>query len=154
MFNHFRASRVVVAVVVSLAATAGGVPAEEAVRILWRVPRDHVAEVRDELRLEGTITPDATTRDESRGLPLIYVFAGLVTLPSLVSAIGTAVRDVVCGGVVVENTDEGLAIRCEPSLGVGTVIVRSADEIKVERFNEVRDPSSLLEALNKLRGGA
>jgi hypothetical protein len=155
------AARFVLAVLVGLTATRGeageqtvrGEAGEQTVRIQWRVPRAQVVDLREDLQLDGTITPDRTTIDESRGLPLIYVFAGLAALPSLVTAIRTAVRDVVCGGVVVEDTGEELAIRCEPSLGVGTIIIRSIDGTRVERFEEVQDPSSLLDALTRLRGG-
>ena len=83
---------------------------------------------------------------------MVYIFAGLVSLPSLASAIRTAVRDFVCGGVVIEDTADKFEIRCEPALGVGTVVIRSADGTRIERFEEVHDPSPLLNALRDFKG--
>jgi hypothetical protein len=141
-----------VAALVGSMATSEAI-ANESVRIEWGVPRDLVAEVRDELHLDGTITGDKTTASDSKGLPLIYIFAGFVSLPSLVSAIRTAIRDVTCGGVVVEETGGELAIRCEPSLGVGTVVIRDAQGTRIERFEEVREPGPLLDSLTRLGSG-
>ncbi|MGI9509944.1 MAG: hypothetical protein ACR2QJ_11435 [Geminicoccaceae bacterium] len=126
--------------------------ADKTAQISWRLPRDHLPEIRDELRLrDGTFTPDEASQDDTKGLPLIYVVAGIVALPSLVSAISTAVRDVWCGGAVVQEKDGELIISCEPALGTGTVVVRDKNGVKVQHFDDVKDPSSLLEALGKLR---
>ena len=67
------------------------------------------------------------------------------------SAISTATRDVWCGGAVVEEKDDELMISCEPALGTGTVVIRDKNGVKVQHFDDVKDPSSLLEALGKLR---
>jgi len=125
---------------------------EESTLITWRLPREQIQKMRDELQLkDGTFTPDETTQDDTKGLPLIYFVAGVVTLPALVSAIATAVRDVWCGGVLVEETDDGLTVSCEPSISIGTVVVRDKNGVKVHQSDNFKDPSPLLKALGKLR---
>lgn len=117
----------------------------------WPVPRALVAELRDEMDFAGEdIEPDLASVDDTRGLPLIYLFVGLVALPDLVRGIQAAVRDVTCGGVLVEESDDGLDIRCVPALGVGTVVVRQRDGVTVERFEQVDSQAPLLEAITKL----
>lgn len=143
------ASSWVVAAVGSVSLAANS----DQINIHWRVPREDVGMVREQLRFAGQITPDETTRDDNRGLPLIYVFAGFVSLPYLVDALIAAARGATCGGVVIDGAASDITIVCEPRLDGGIVVVRSPEGIEVQRFEMLPDPSDLLGALNTLKAG-
>ena len=45
----------------------------DSVDIQWRVPREQVRTVEEELNFDGEITGDKSTIEDSKGLPLIYL---------------------------------------------------------------------------------
>lgn len=146
------AGRLFVASILSCIPFSEQLDAQDRVQIEWRVPRENVSVLREDLVFDGQITPDPATAQDTKGLPLIYVFVGLVALPDLVTGITNAVREVACGGAVIELDGEGLSIRCEPALGLNTVVVRDADGVDIKQFDQTNDPSRLLQALEDLRG--
>ena len=45
----------------------------ETVEIKWRVPREQVRMVREDLNFQGQIIPDRSTIEDDRGVPLFYI---------------------------------------------------------------------------------
>ena len=60
---------------------------DESITIQWRVPREQVPTVRDNLNFQGEIVPDKSTIEDDRGLPLVYIFVGVVTLGSVAKTV-------------------------------------------------------------------
>ncbi|MGK7932233.1 MAG: hypothetical protein AB4041_12475 [Microcystaceae cyanobacterium] len=124
----------------------------ETVTIHWRVPREQVPTVRDDLNFQGKIIPDESTREDDRGLPLIYILIGAVALGSLAKTLLDIYKDARYGGVIVQKNDKGeIVIENDPRLDKGTIIVEQGDEIKVI-FKKKDDPQTkeLIEALTPL----
>lgn len=125
---------------------------DELIDISWRVPREQVQTVRDELNFEGKITPDLTTIEDDRGLPLIYILIGLVTLSSLAKTLLDIYKEVEYGGVLIQRNNKGeLEIQNNPALSSGTIIIDQGDDVKIV-FEEKDKPQTieLIEALKPL----
>jgi hypothetical protein len=124
----------------------------ESVRINWSVPSEQLSAVREDLNFGGQVMPDETSREDGRGLPLIYILIGAVTLGQLAKTLLEIYKDSKYGGVVVRKNKKGeLVIKNEPSLERGTIIIEQGSEIKVI-FKEKEDPKSeeLINALTSL----
>lgn len=128
--------------------------AEETVTIQWRVPREQVKTVRQDLDFQGEITPDESTIEDDRGLPLIYVFVGVAAVGALAKTLLDIYKDARYGGVIVSKNEQGkVVIENDPRLEKGTIIINQGDEIKVI-FKEQDNPQAteLIKALTPLVG--
>ena len=124
----------------------------ESVRINWSVPSEQLSAVREDLNFGGQVIPDETSREDGRGLPLIYILIGAVTLGQLAKTLLEIYKDSKYGGVVLRKNKKGeLVIKNEPSLERGTIIIEQGSEIKVI-FKEKEDPKAeeLINALTSL----
>jgi hypothetical protein len=120
----------------------------ESVDIQWRVPRKQVKEVREQLNFNGKITGDPSTIEDSRGLPLIYIFVGIVTLGQLAKTLLEVYRDVRYGGIVVRSENGKLQIENDPRFSSGTIIVQQKDKVEVTfREKDNPSPSDLIKVL-------
>lgn len=122
---------------------------DESITIQWRVPREQVPTVRDNLEFQGEIIPDKSTIEDDRGLPLIYIFVGVVTLDSVAKTVLDIYKDAKYGGVIIRRDEKGeLLIENNPSLDKGTIVIDQGDDVKVV-FEENEQPQEikLLEAL-------
>jgi hypothetical protein len=124
----------------------------ESVRINWSVPSEQLNDVREDLNFSGQVIPDETSREDDRGLPLIYILIGAVTLGQLAQTLLEVYKDSRYSGVVVRKNKKGeLVIKNEPNLERGTIVVEQGSEIKVI-FKEKDDPKAgeLINALTSL----
>lgn len=125
--------------------------AEQTAPILWSVPRNQVSNLRQTLDFNGTVTPSGVSNN-TRALPLLFLFAGIVSLSSLATALASVYRDIRYGGVVVTARDGRLEISNDPRLSGGTMIVYGGDGVAVYRAapdSEV-DPNQLLKTLTTI----
>ena len=124
----------------------------ESIDIVWRVPREQVQEVREQLNFEGEIKGDPSTIEDSKGLPLIYILIGIVAVGQLAKTLLEVYRDVKYGGIIVRSEGKGkLRIDNDPRLSSGTIIVQQKDKVEVTfRDKDNPSPSDLIKALEPL----
>ena len=120
----------------------------DSVNIQWRVPREQVRTVEEELNFDGAITGDESTIEDSKGLPLIYIFVGVVTVGQLAKTLLEVYRDVRYGGMIAYCQNGKIVIENDPRLSSGTIIITCHDEIKV--FQDKNQPQST-EVINALK---
>jgi hypothetical protein len=124
----------------------------ESVRINWSVSSEQLSAVREDLNFSGQVIPDETSREDDRGLPLVYILIGAVTLGQLAQTLLEVYKDSRYSGVVVRKNKKGeLVIKNEASLERGTIVVEQGSEVKVI-FKEKDDPKAgeLINALTSL----
>ena len=124
----------------------------ELVNISWRVPREQVKTVQEDLNFEGEIIPDKSTIEDDRGLPLIYILIGAVTLSSLAQTLLDIYKDARYGGLILRRNEKGkLEVENDSAIDSGTIIIDQGDEIKII-FKEEDQPQTkeLIEALTPL----
>lgn len=123
----------------------------ESANIEWRVPREQVREVREQLNFNGKITGDPATIEDSKGLPLIYIFVGAAALAQLAKTLLDVYRDARYGGIVVRSENGKVRIENDPRLSSGTIIVQQKDKVEVTfREKDNPSPSDLIKALEPL----
>ncbi len=124
----------------------------ETVKIKWRVPREQVRMVREDLNFQGQITPDRSTIDDDRGVPLIYILIGLVSLEPLAKTLLNFYKDARYGGIIVRKNEQGeIVIENDKRLDKGTIVIDQGEEIEVI-FKENNEPQAteLIKALTPL----
>lgn len=122
----------------------------DSVDIQWRVPREQVRTVEEELNFEGEITGDKSTIEDSKGLPLIYIFAGVVAVSQLARTLLEVYRDLKYGGIVVHSKDGKVLIDNDPRFSSGTLIIIQEDEVKVIQAQDQPQPTDVIDALKPL----
>lgn len=125
------------------------------VDIQWRVPREQVRTVEEELEFDGEITGDKSTVEDTnvedtKGLPLIYIFAGVVAVSQLARTLLEVYRDVRYGGIVVHSKDGKVLIDNDPRFSSGTLIIIQEDEVKVIQDKDKPQPTDVINALKPL----
>jgi hypothetical protein len=123
--------------------------AQQSVNIVWNVPRGQATTIRETLDFKGEVTPDRSTNQDAKGLPLLLIFAGIASLPSLAAALAAVYKDVRYGGVVVKARGGNLEITNDPRLSGGTMVVYGDNGVEVyqaSREKEV-DTNDLLKSL-------
>ncbi len=122
----------------------------DSVDIQWRVPREQVSTVKEELNFDGEISGDESTIEDTKGLPLIYIFVGVVAIAQLARTLLEVYRDVRYGGIVVHNENGQVLIDNDPRFSSGTIIVIQED--KVEVFQDQNQPqlTEVIDALHPL----
>ena len=123
---------------------------DDLVDIEWRVPRAQVRTVEEELNFDGEITGDQSTIEDSKGLPLIYIFGGVVALSQLARTLLEVYRDVRYGGIVVHNENGKILIDNDPRFSNGTLIIIQGDELKVFQDKNQPQPTEVINALKSL----
>ena len=121
----------------------------DSVDIQWRVPREQVRTVEEELNFEGEITGDKSTIEDSKGLPLIYIFAGVVAVSQLTKTLLEVYRDLRYGGIVVHSKDGKVMIDNDPRFSSGTLIIIQEDEVKVIQDKDKPQPTDVLYSINR-----
>lgn len=122
----------------------------DSVDIQWRVPREQVRTVEEELNFDGEITGDNSTIEDSKGLPLIYIFAGVVAVGQLARTLLEVYRDVRYGGLVVHSKDGKVHIDNDPRFSSGTLIIIQGDEVKVIQDKNQPQSTEIIDALKPL----
>ena len=120
----------------------------DSVYIQWRVPREQVSSVKENLNFDGEISGDESTIEDSKGLPLIYIFVGVVAVAQLARTLLEVYRDVRYGGIVVHQENGKVVIDNDPRFSSGTIIVIQEDEVEV--FQDQNQPQ-LTEVINALQ---
>ncbi len=121
---------------------------DTSVKIQWSVPREKVSEVKEQLDFNGEIIGDESTVEDSKGLPLIYIFVGVVSLGYLSEILLKVYRDVRYGGIIIYSEDNKLIIDNDFRLPSGTIIITQGDNIKV--FQDKNKPETT-EVINALK---
>ena len=122
----------------------------DSVDIQWRVPREQVRTVEEELNFEGEITGDKSTIEDSKGLPLIYIFAGVVAVSQLARTLLEVYRDLRYGGIVVHSKDGKVLIDNDPRFSSRTLIIIQGDEVKVIQDKDKPQPTDVINSLKPL----
>lgn len=120
-------------------------PADQTVAFEWRVPAAQADIVRKNLQYQGEETPQA----DSRGVPVLVIFVGLVLLPYLANAVLALQRQIAYGGVVVDARSEVVKITHDKALDNGVIVILGKDGTKIVERNEITDPAKLIEAIGK-----
>ena len=125
----------------------------ELISIEWRIPREQVPVVRKELEsFNLEIEGDASTVDDTKGLPIIYIIIGIVTVGELAETLLKIYRDVRYGGLIVSLDEDGeVKIENDLRLPNETLIVTSKDEIEVFRDKNKPQIIELIKALQNLK---
>ena len=108
----------------------------EEVNIKWEMPRELVAVIKKKFGSSGAIEPKSGQSVDTKALPLIYIVAGLISLPSLIEAITDAIRDIRCGGVVIIPGNGDLRISCEPKIQSGTVVIYDKSKVDIIKISD------------------
>jgi len=104
----------------------------ELVEIQWRVPKEQVATIREELQFnKDQIQPDLSSADDTKGVPLIYIFLGTVIVGQLAKTLLDIYRDARYGGIIVSCQDGEIVIENDPRLSSGTLIMVCQDDVQV-----------------------
>lgn len=91
---------------------------------------------------------DATTVDPTRGLPLIYVAAGLMLLPELARSLVALYRDYKYGGTLIEVRNGKFYITQDDRLDADTIIVKdAAGRVSVHRSRNSANMEKWVELL-------
>jgi len=135
----------IILVLIGLATPLKGHAKENQISINWSIPSVEVESLKERMNFSGKITPDKTTAEDGRGLPLVYVFIGIVSLPYLADGLISAVRKATCGGVIVDNTQPTLTITCNKKLN--GMILRQKDGIEFKKFDSPPEPTELIGTL-------
>ncbi len=111
----------------------------------WRVNKAHIETVRDNLVFEGEIEIEK----DQKGLPLVFVFVGVVLLPYLADAVLALRRDMVYGGLLIDARGPEVVIENDQRIDGGTIVVVTAEGTEIYYREDIRDPSELISALLK-----
>jgi hypothetical protein len=104
----------------------------EKVQIQWSIEREYVPKLRETLVFSGEIKPDLSSKTDSRGLPILYVLVGAISLDHLIKTILDVYRELSKGGTVLVPTSEGLEVSSNPALPAGTIVVRTEKGVRIE----------------------
>ena len=124
---------------------------DERVSIRWIVHRDRLEPLKKDLRWEGKIEPDLTSRRDTRGLPILYILAGALGVSQLAKSLIGVAKDYRHGGLMVDARGENLVIKDLPSLDRGTILVVSKNGEKIFRPESDFDMSAFLKSLKSVR---
>ena len=111
----------------------------------WRVPKVHFETVKNELHFEGKITREK----DAKGLPLVFIFVGVVLLPYLAKAVLTLRREIVHGGIVIDTRGEKIDIDTDKSLPGGVIVVVTPKGTQFYDRTDIGNPAELVSALMK-----
>ncbi len=110
--------------------------------IEWRIPREQVKTVTEQLTFTGEITGDPATVEDTKGLPLVYILVGAVALAELAKILLEVYRDIKYGGIVIRSENGKIQIENKPEISSGTIIIQEKDTVKVI-FQEKDKPQIL-----------
>lgn len=115
-------------------------------RFEWRVPKANFETVKKELKFDGEIKKG---QKDEKGLPLVFIFVGLVLIPYLAKAILALRRDIVYGGVVIDTRHDSIHIDTDKSLSSGVIVVVTPEGTKMYERDEIENPTELVNVLLK-----
>lgn len=128
---------------------AGSVPARASsasgnqVTFRWRVPSGHFHTVVDCLTFDGEIQEERNTK----GLPLVFVIAGVALLPSLADAILTLRRKLVEPGLKIDARGSEIKIDVDSTLPRGTILIVDQSGAKLYEPGQLTEPAEVVKAL-------
>jgi hypothetical protein len=124
--------------------------------VVWQVPGDKL-----EQAVEATGFPlDKVIGDESlgadtKGLPLVYVIAGLLSLPTLAQGLVNVYKDFVYGSTIVDASGKELKISHDPKGSADVVILKGKDgKVTMHEGRRAYDASKWLALLGGTPGSA
>ena len=105
----------------------------------------HFETVKNELHFEGGITREK----DAKGVPLVFIFVGVVLLPYLAKAVLTLRREIVHGGIVIDTRGEKIDIDTDKSLPGGVIVVVTPKGTQLYDRSDIGNPAELVSALMK-----
>ena len=111
----------------------------------WRVPKVHSETVSNELRFEGEVL----TEKDAKGVPLVFIYVGVVLIPYLAKAVLALRREIVYGGVIIDTRGKKIDIDTDKSLAGGVIIIVTSDGTQLYERDEIADPKELVSELMK-----
>lgn len=112
----------------ALLIASAAVHAEDSVSVVWRVPGDRVGLARDAVHFsDGQISADESSIADSKGLPLLYVLAGVVLLPELAKGLVSVYKEWTSLTTVVDSSGGKLVITHDPRGSADVTIVKGAN---------------------------
>ena len=117
------------------------------VEIQWTLRRDLISDVTESIQFEGSIKPDISSEKDTRGLPLLYILAGIVSLPYLAEAILNIYREATTPGFVIRAGSGTLEIRNNPALPPNVMVIQNGSGVEVRRVYEIPSAASIVELI-------
>ena len=102
-------------------------PATQKLEIEWKVAREQVKKVKKNLHLNGSITGDLKTAEPTKGLPLIYIFAGTAVVSHIVKTVITIVKDLTHSGIIIDARGKKLKMYEKKGMNRGEILVIGKD---------------------------
>lgn len=94
----------------------------------WKVPGERLQQAREATKLSvNQIYGDESSVDHTKGLPALYVIAGIIMLPELAKALMDVYKDWKYGSMVIDSRSDSLVIYHDPQGRADTTIVKSRD---------------------------
>jgi hypothetical protein len=128
-----------------LAVTPAKSAQDPPIRFVWRVPIAHRDAVQRNLLFEGSIT----SAEDEKGIPLVFIFAGVVLLPDLVHAVLELRREIVYGGLVIDTRGPEIEIKNDKRLPSGVIVIVTSSGTEIYERDQFADPSELIATLSK-----
>ena len=110
----------------------------------WRVPTVHFDTVKGALKFEGEVKKE----EGKKGIPAVFIFAGIVLIPYLAKAVLALRREIVHGGVVIDLRGEKVKIQTAKALSSQIILVIDANgEHTLHESQDISDPSQLIKVI-------
>jgi len=113
----------------------------EQIRFEMRVPTVHRETVESSLTYQGTIHEEQDTK----GLPLVFIFAGAVLIPYLANALISLRDKIERGGVVIDARDTTVKIQIDKALNRGVMVVVTNDGVEIREKDDLPTVKDLIE---------
>lgn len=131
----------------------------QVVELEWSVPAARLERARDDLRFrDDQVKPDSRAADDTRGLPLIYILVGAVSLIELSRALYDVYRDIKAqdeGATIIDATGRKLVITHDLKGPAGKILVRQpGGKVEVLDARKGYDSAKWLELLQAVAKGA
>jgi hypothetical protein len=118
----------VVAVAAGVVGLGGPVWAADGVEVTWQVPAARLSQAVETSGFpRDRIEADATSVDDTKGLPLLYLLVGVMALPALAQGLVSVYKDFAYGATIVDASGNTLQITHDPKGSADVLIVRHRD---------------------------
>jgi hypothetical protein len=132
-----------------LAGSVHGIAAQTSSKptVQWTISRDDLALISTSLKYEGTLAPDLSSGTDTRGLPIIYILVGIITISNLADALLTLYQRGRGGGIVVQDSEKGLIIKRDDALPSDVMLIKNKNGIQVREISKIQNSTAIVDAL-------